>query len=127
MSPFVRQLLTWQAKDKPVADCAWAFHDQLAAAWEAVVVAAVQRTGVRCVGLTGGVFCNELLTRLLSGRLTRKRLRVLRHRLVPPNDGGLSLGQAAVAMARVRGKANPHSIEAISKSAPECVVTQLEA
>lgn len=84
-----------------MADSAWAFHDHLAGAWESVVIEAVQRTGVRCVGLTGGVFCNELLTRLLSERIEGKGLRVLRHSVVPPNDGGLSLGQAAVAAARL--------------------------
>ena len=83
-----------------VGELAWLFHDQLAAAWEQAVVVAAERHGVHTVGLTGGVFCNALLTRMLSERLSRHSLRVLRHEVVPPNDGGLALGQAAVAAAR---------------------------
>ncbi len=104
LSPFVRQILVWRAQGQHTADIAWAFHDQLAAAWETVVTTAARQTGIRCVGLTGGVFCNELLARLLSGRLTGKGMTVLQHRMVPPNDGGLSLGQAAVAAARLGDK-----------------------
>jgi hydrogenase maturation protein HypF len=54
-------------------------------------------TGVDVVALSGGVFQNALLTRLARAELTRRELVVLTHRLVPPNDGGLALGQAVVA------------------------------
>jgi hydrogenase maturation protein HypF len=46
------------------------------------------------------VFCNAILTQRLTGLLEDRGLRVLRHQVVPPNDGGLSLGQAVVASAR---------------------------
>jgi len=78
------------------------FHRQLARAWEKIVIREAQRTDISTVALSGGVFCNEKLTRLLRGRLEKKGFRVLRHRLVPPNDGGLALGQAAVAVKRVQ-------------------------
>ena len=58
------------------------------------------RTGHRAVVLSGGVFLNALLTSEVSARLTGAGFQVHRHRLVPPNDGGLSLGQLAVAAAR---------------------------
>ena len=45
------------------------------------------------------MFLNALLTREVRARLARDGFRVYRHRLVPPNDGGLCLGQLAVAAA----------------------------
>jgi hydrogenase maturation protein HypF len=55
------------------------------------------------VVLSGGVFMNALLSREANARLTRGGFRVYRHRIVPPNDGGLSLGQLAIAAALGRG------------------------
>jgi len=57
-------------------------------------------TGIGTVALSGGVFQNVLLVRLARAELTRLHMRVLAHRLVPPNDGGLALGQAAIAARR---------------------------
>ena len=56
--------------------------------------------GLDAVVLSGGVFLNALLTDETTVRLGRDGFRVYRHRRVPPNDGGLSLGQLAVAAAR---------------------------
>jgi hydrogenase maturation protein HypF len=56
-----------------------------------------EATGIERVALSGGVFQNVLLLRLARAALEARNLRVLTHRLVPPNDAGLSLGQVAVA------------------------------
>jgi hydrogenase maturation protein HypF len=56
--------------------------------------------GLRTVALSGGVFQNRTLLEALSGDLREGGLSVLGHRRVPTNDGGISLGQAAVASAR---------------------------
>jgi hydrogenase maturation protein HypF len=56
-----------------------------------------QNTGCDRVVLSGGVFQNRLLTDLLYTDLTKRGLQVFTHRLVPPNDGGIALGQAAIA------------------------------
>ncbi len=57
------------------------------------------RTGIDAVALSGGVFLNALLTSEALGRLSDDGFRVYRHRLVSPGDGGLSLGQLAIAAA----------------------------
>jgi hydrogenase maturation protein HypF len=59
-------------------------------------------TGLEAVVLSGGVFMNALLTSEASARLGAEGFRVYRHRLVPPNDGGLSLGQVAIAARRIQ-------------------------
>jgi hydrogenase maturation protein HypF len=57
------------------------------------------RTGIGTAALSGGVFQNALLLRLTLEHLEERGFHVLSHRQVPCNNGGLSLGQAAVAAA----------------------------
>jgi hydrogenase maturation protein HypF len=56
-------------------------------------------TGITTVALSGGVWQNALLLRLTSTRLVTAGFTVYTHRQVPANDGGLALGQAAIAAA----------------------------
>ncbi|MDD2497704.1 MAG: carbamoyltransferase HypF, partial [Desulfitobacteriaceae bacterium] len=60
--------------------------------------------GINKVALSGGVFQNVYLVNEAEDLLIRERFRVLTHRRVPPNDGGLSLGQALVASFQNAGK-----------------------
>jgi hydrogenase maturation protein HypF len=57
------------------------------------------QTGIEEVVLSGGVFLNALLTTEATARLRADGFRVYRHRLVPPGDGGLSLGQLVIGAA----------------------------
>lgn len=80
---------------------AWRFHDGLAARIAAACAAARDRTGVNTAALSGGVFQNTLLMDLTAARLRKLGFRLLTHRLIPPNDGGIALGQAVYAMEKV--------------------------
>ncbi|HEX2808144.1 MAG TPA: Sua5/YciO/YrdC/YwlC family protein [Kineosporiaceae bacterium] len=80
----------------PPGAIAGRFHRGLAAAIVAVAVHAREETGLDVVALSGGVFANVLLLRLTVAGLRDTGLQVLRHRKVPPNDGGLSLGQVMI-------------------------------
>ena len=73
------------------------FHNALAGA----VVELAQRVGERRVALSGGCFQNRLLTQAVLRGLEAADFEVLLHRRVPANDGGISLGQIAVAAARL--------------------------
>jgi hydrogenase maturation protein HypF len=75
------------------------FHSTVVEIIAAVCERLRRDTGLEAVVLSGGVFLNALLTHEVSARLRGDGFRVYRHRLVPPNDGGLSLGQLAVAAA----------------------------
>ncbi len=74
------------------------FHATLALALSEWLRWAGERTGIRQVVLGGGCFLNRLLAAQLRSRLETLGWPVLTARQAPPNDGGLSLGQAWVAM-----------------------------
>lgn len=93
--PFLDALLEDQRKGIPVGRLSDRFHHTLVD----IVSVVAARAGENRVVLSGGCFQN---TRLLSGtvrRLSSKGFHVLTHRFLPPNDGGLAVGQAAVVRA----------------------------
>lgn len=100
--PLVRDLAAALRAAESRAGLAWGFHAALADAAATLAGRAADATGVRTVGLTGGVFNNRLLLRLLTARLEAAGLEVLTHRLVPAGDGGLALGQVAVGVRTLR-------------------------
>jgi hydrogenase maturation protein HypF len=87
----------------PAARIAARFHATLADVLVRVCTQVRARTGLAAVALSGGVFQNAWLLAAASGRLEAAGFEVYTHHQVPANDGGLSLGQAAVAARRLAG------------------------
>jgi hydrogenase maturation protein HypF len=79
------------------------FHHSLASSLGDLLRELGDETGVRGVALSGGVWQNTLLLELVVQEIIHCGLRPLLHRQIPPNDGGLALGQAAAAAHRAGG------------------------
>ncbi len=90
------------AGERDAAYGAALFHATLVAALAAWVVAASRRLGIATVACGGGCFLNAILARGLREALAAAGVAMLEAQAVPPNDGGLALGQAAVALAALR-------------------------
>jgi hydrogenase maturation protein HypF len=88
---------------RDAADVAARFHNSLADATAEACAVAAERIGTEIAVLSGGVFQNRRLLDRASTRLRSAGLRTLVPSRLPPNDGGVSYGQAAVAAARLRG------------------------
>jgi hydrogenase maturation protein HypF len=78
-------------------EIAWRFHKTMAGMIVTVCLRIAAETGLQTVALSGGCFQNRLLLKLVVPDLERAGFRVLLHRQVPCNDGGISLGQAVLA------------------------------
>jgi len=87
--------------ERSVAERAGAVHEALADAILRIAGLERERSGVRVVGLTGGVFQNRLLLELATGWLRRNGFQVLLPERIPCNDGGLSYGQVAEYLGRL--------------------------
>ena len=87
---------------------AYFFHEELARQITEACIKIREQSGCNKAALSGGVFQNRLLLELTDHMLKDKGFEVLKHQLVPPNDGGIALGQAVYAMSyfyrKVRNK-----------------------
>ena len=88
-----------QEGGRPRAEVAAAFHETVARATADALAALAGDE--RTVVLSGGTFQNLRLLQATRRALEAHGFRVLTHRRVPPNDGGIAYGQAAVAAARL--------------------------
>jgi len=96
--PLVSTLLRNRSLGVPAPVLAAQFHAALADG----ILAAATHAGAHRVALTGGCFQNRLLTELAVDRLEAGGFEVLLHGAVPPNDGGLGVGQVLVAAERLK-------------------------
>lgn len=76
---------------------AYEFHCVLSNAVSDMVSHAVSRKNIKTVVLSGGVFMNKLLTSLVADKLSAMGLNVFINERIPPNDAGISFGQAVIA------------------------------
>ncbi len=102
----VQDILTRRLAGESVDRLAMEFHRRLAGQIAGAVQAAREQTGLPAVALSGGVFQNRLLLELTVERLEQMKFRMLTHHLVPPNDGGIALGQAVYGLKRLKRQKN---------------------
>ena len=96
---FKRVCLAVRGQEKSDAGLlAYAFHKGIAGQIEHSLEKLRKNTGISTVALSGGVFQNRLLLRLTDNLLRENGFRVILHSMIPPNDGGIALGQAAAAV-----------------------------
>lgn len=96
-APIFPEILADLAAAVPVPVVAHRFHRTVASTATDVCLRIAASSGLGRVVLSGGVFQNRLLSEMIYTALSDHGLQVFTHRLVPPNDGGIALGQAAVA------------------------------
>lgn len=100
--PLLAAVIADRRAGREVGAIAHAFHVAVATALTDTAVAVARQVGTRHVVLSGGVFQNRLLRSLLEERTgAAAGLTLLFNQSVPANDGGISLGQAALAAARI--------------------------
>jgi hydrogenase maturation protein HypF len=91
--PMVRGVLTGIQEEKSVGRLAAAFHNTLIE----IIVAVAKQCALKKVVLSGGCFQNRYLTEQAVIRLRQEGFSPYWHQRVPPNDGGIALGQVAAA------------------------------
>ena len=96
--PTIEAILSDLRRGEEVGIMASRFHNGLVNA----AVAVAQAVGESRIALSGGCFQNRRLTEQMAQALRVAGFEVLLHRQVPPNDGGISLGQVAVAAAQLK-------------------------
>ncbi len=98
-SPVITGIVQGMRRGTPLADLAAGFHFAVIRATAEAAAECARSAGISVIGLTGGVFANRILLQGLRRTLCDLEFEVLSHRIVPCNDGGLALGQAAIAAA----------------------------
>lgn len=97
----VQYIIEERLNGSPSERLAYLFHVFLSKQIVAGCKEARKKTGREVCALSGGVFQNRLLLKLCDQALTKEGFLVLKHSLLPPNDGGIALGQAVAAMAKI--------------------------
>jgi len=102
LDKMIKQLINDIQAEKAAGIISAKFHNTLSIALLTMAKQARESTRLNTVALSGGVFCNRYLTNCLIKLLKVNDFRVLFNREVPSNDGGIALGQAAIAVNLVK-------------------------
>ena len=102
----VKEIVERKLQGEDSGKLAYFFHESLACQITEACILIREKTGLSRAALSGGVFQNRLLLALTEQSLKREGFEVLTHSLVPPNDGGIALGQAAAAMYAINKAGN---------------------
>jgi hydrogenase maturation protein HypF len=114
--PLLFALTVDRSRGRDRREIARAFQAGVAQGLADAVKSLAQERGVRAVAFSGGVFQNALLLSDLHALLAGTGIEVLTNHLVPPNDGGISLGQAAMAVFSGPGTVVPPTVARASCS-----------
>ena len=95
--PLIEGIVADAAKGVPLPEISRGFHDALVEG----IVSVARAVGEKSIVLSGGCFQNRYLTEKACERLTAEGFRVYVHQRVPPNDGGIALGQVYAAVGRL--------------------------
>lgn len=98
----VKQVVEAKLQGTDSGALSYLFHQTLAEQIVAACIEARKSSGRNKTALSGGVFQNRLLLHLTEERLGQEGFEVLRHHMIPPNDGGIAIGQAAYGMNRLQ-------------------------
>jgi hydrogenase maturation protein HypF len=93
-APLIEAILGELEHSRPIGEIAALFHNTLSE----IMVSVAQRIGEEKVVLTGGCFQNKVLTERAMMRLSAEGFQPYRHQQIPPNDGGLAVGQILAAL-----------------------------
>jgi hydrogenase maturation protein HypF len=100
-SPVIQGILDDIDQGTAPAEIAAAFHESVAAMIVGTAVKLADLNGCSAAVMSGGVFQNRYLCERIMDLSAAAGIDFLMHRTVPPNDGGVSLGQAQIAAARI--------------------------
>jgi hydrogenase maturation protein HypF len=102
LRPMIRAVVCDMQAKKTAAEISCRFHSTLVYLFCQICDQIRSARGIGKVVLTGGVFQNAYLLSAMAGRLSAMDFKIYTHSLVPANDGGISLGQAVCAAAKMR-------------------------
>jgi len=101
-APIIQGVVKDVADARPIGEISSRFHRTLICLFTDLCVRIGKEQRLKRVALSGGVFQNSILLTGLTRALEEKNFQVFSHQQVPTNDGGISLGQAMVAAAKMK-------------------------